>query len=291
MTGQGVGRAESLLGSVSVELRSVNQRGLKLTIRLNETIAALEGRLEQLLRARIRRGAIHAAVRFLPAAGNDESKINLPLVTAYAAQLQRVGQTLEGPWTVDLAGLLALPGSVSTRAGDILDIDTLWPLVESAAIEATQQLDNMRLAEGGAMVAQLLQDTETTRRHLESVAALAPRVVVQYRQRLESKIRQILEQNQIAAPNIEILREVQLFADRSDISEELTRFASHLHRFAESIGDDDDASGRKLDFIIQEMFREANTIGSKANDSEISGHVVEIKCAIERMRELVQNLQ
>jgi uncharacterized protein (TIGR00255 family) len=126
---------------------------------------------------------------------------------------------------------------------------------------------------------------------------LAPRTVDRYRTRLQAKIERALSDHNLEVPPVELLREVQIYADRADISEEITRLSSHLEMFQgvlqgeHGAGGEPDPAGRKLDFIIQEMFRETNTIGSKSADAEISSHVVEIKCAIERMRELVQNLE
>ena len=130
---------------------------------------------------------------------------------------------------------------------------------------------------------------------LGRVREIAPRAVESYRSRLELKIQRVLEEHDQQVQTVDLLREVQIYADRVDISEEITRLDSHLQMFDDVLGGKEaelrEPMGRKLDFILQEMFRETNTIGSKAADAEISSHVVEIKCAIERMRELVQNLE
>ena len=128
---------------------------------------------------------------------------------------------------------------------------------------------------------------------LKRIEQLAPRAVDVYRNRLQGKIERVLQEHGLQVQAVDLLREVQLYADRVDISEEIMRLGSHLAMFASALlgGDEPEPTGRKLDFILQEMFRETNTIGSKASDAEISAEVVEIKCAIERMRELVQNLE
>lgn len=140
------------------------------------------------------------------------------------------------------------------------------------------------------MATQLRLDAALISEHLSNISELAPSVVTQHRERLEGRINKLLEQRGLEVTQLDLLREVQLFADRCDISEEITRLSSHLQMFSDTLGGSD-ASGRKLDFIIQEMFRETNTIGSKASDAQIAALVVEIKCGLERMRELVQNLE
>ena len=150
------------------------------------------------------------------------------------------------------------------------------------------------------MADSLCADCAVIRDHLQQIQKLTPRSTEHYRERLETKVKRILEDNDLSVGQIDLLREVQIYADKVDISEEVTRLDSHLTMFIDILAGEDSAgkgpgkaapTGRKLDFVIQEMFRETNTIGSKASDAEISVHVVEIKCAIERMRELVQNLE
>ena len=290
MTGQGMGRSESELGAITVELRSVNQRGLKITPRLSDALLPLEPRLEQWVRSRIQRGTVHANASFSPAVGMAVGEINVAAVTAYAIQLRRVQESIGGDFAIDLTGLLQLPGSVVSGSARSWDTEQLWLLLVDATDQAIAGLDKMRLAEGEAMASQLRLDSAAIQENLTSIAELSPRVVESYRQRLEGKIRRVMDEHGLEFAASDLLRDIQLFADRSDISEEVTRLNSHLNMFSETLGSGD-ASGRKLDFIVQEMFRETNTIGSKASDSEISARVVDVKCALERMRELVQNIQ
>ncbi len=290
MTGQGLGRSESELGTVTVELRSVNQRGLKISSRLSDSLSALESRFEQFIRVKIQRGALNANATFSPAKPSAAADIHVPTVTAYALQLLKVQESVGGNTTIDLANLLELPGALAIGERTTVDSESLWPLLEAATMGAIESLDTMRLAEGAAMAIQLRYETGSIRRLLNQIVTLAPRVVDAYRQRLESKIRRAMTEHELEFSPNDLLREVHLFADRSDISEETTRLASHLQMFESTLASAD-ASGRKLDFIVQEMFRESNTIGSKSADAEISAFVVEIKCSIERIRELIQNVQ
>ncbi len=171
-----------------------------------------------------------------------------------------------------------------------LDPETLWESFAPVLQSALQNLDQMRQIEGEAMGNKLCEDLQVIQQQLQSIQGLAPKVVEQYRDRLAARVASAMSQVDCLVQPSDLMRELQLFADRSDISEEITRLTSHIAMFR-GVVDQEAAAGRKLDFIIQEMFREANTIGSKANDAEIARHVVEIKCAIERMRELVQNLE
>ncbi len=290
MTGQGTGRVESELGSLTVELRSVNQRGLRVSPRMGDLLAPLEIRFEQLIRSQLKRGALQASVRFSPSAAVLPTMINAEVVAAYVAQLQQIrAQTgLQDP--ISLTGLLQLPGALCGTEATTIDPETVWPLLQAATELALQNLDEMRAAEGAAMAHQLRLDAAAITASLQQISTLAPQVVIQYRDRLESRITRYLEQRGLEVAELDLLREVQVYADRCDISEEITRLSSHLQLFADTLGGSE-ASGRKLDFIIQEMFRETNTIGSKASDAQIAALVVEIKCALERMRELVQNLE
>jgi len=290
MTGQGTGCVESELGSLTVELRSVNQRGLRVSPRMGELLAPLEIRFEQLIRSQLKRGALQASVRFSPSAAVLPTMINSEVVIAYVTQLRQIRTTIGLQDPIDLTGLLQLPGAIGGTEGATIDPETVWPLLQEATALALQNLDAMRAVEGAAMAVQLRLDAASITESLQQIGELAPRVVIQYRERLEGRITRFLEQRGLEVPPLDLLREVQLYADRCDISEEITRLSSHLQLFADTLSGSD-ASGRKLDFIIQEMFRETNTIGSKASDAQIAALVVEIKCALERMRELVQNLE
>jgi len=290
MTGQGLGRSEGEIGAITVEIRSVNQRGLKISPRLSDALSPLETRFEQWVRSRIQRGTVHANAMFSPSAMAAQGEINIAAVSAYAMQLRRIQETIGGDFSIDLTGLLQLPGSVVSGSPRAWDLEILWLLLVEATDQAIDAIDAMRLAEGEAMAVQLRLESTSIQENLDAIAMLAPRVVESYRQRLESKIRRVMDEHGLEFSASDLLRDVQLYADRSDISEEITRLGSHLNMFSQTLRGSE-ASGRKLDFIVQEMLRETNTIGSKASDAEISTRVVDIKCALERMRELVQNIQ
>ena len=296
MTGQGHATEQGELGAVTVEVRSVNNRGFKCSPRINESLSTLEPKIEALTRSLIHRGTVHIAVSWRRPPGQNLPRIDGTALQAYLDQLQHVARENDGIQTsVDLATLMTLPGVIGTAREDRRDDESMWTFVEAAIRAAIGNLDEMRMAEGLRMGETLIADCRTVGERLDRIREIAPRAVENYRARLQAKIQRVLEDHDQQVQTVDLLREVQLYADRVDISEEITRLASHLQMFRE-VQDGTDAEerepmGRKLDFILQEMFRETNTIGSKAADAEISAHVVEIKCAIERMRELVQNLE
>lgn len=297
MTGQGHAEREDSLGMVSAEVRTVNHRGFKCSFRTPDGLGWVEARLEKLARSRIHRGAVYLTIRWQRPPGGGLPAIDHAALEKYYRELAKVRDALGEPVSIDLTRLAELPGVVVQSTEDWREHEGIWDVVRGTVEDAIDNLNEMRRDEGRAMRRTLVDECVAIRRRLDEVIRLAPQTLEAYQTRLEGKVRRVLEQNGLEVPTVDLLREIQLYADRSDISEETTRLASHLQMFESILGGDGDgdttpeAAGRKLDFVIQEMFRETNTIGSKASHAEISSHVVEIKCAIERMRELVQNLE
>jgi uncharacterized protein (TIGR00255 family) len=303
MTGQGHATAQGELGTITVEVRTVNNRGFKCSSRISDSLSALENKIETLVRSLIHRGSVSLSVNWRRPAGENLPGVDQDVLMAYARQLQQVRATLaessgrnDGGLTIELSSLMSLPGVIVSVKEERRQDDALWDFVQSAITEAIANLDRMREIEGANMAKTLTADLNLIGQSVEQIAVLAPRAVDTYQNRLETKISRILAERQIEVQAVDLLREIQLFADRADISEEVTRLNSHLQMFRSVLSgtageDRREPTGRKLDFVIQEMFRETNTIGSKAADAAVSAHVVEVKCAIERMRELVQNLE
>jgi uncharacterized protein (TIGR00255 family) len=189
--------------------------------------------------------------------------------------------------------LATLPGVVEELSTEARDAEAIWPLLEPTLREALEKLGAMRSAEGQALADDLARQCAVVEESLGKIAARSPVIAEVYRRRLKERVEEALAQFQSTIEPIEpidLIREVCLFADRSDISEEIVRLRSHLQQFAQALAATESA-GRKLEFICQEMGRETNTIGSKANDAEISQEVVEIKTALERIREQLQNVE
>lgn len=290
MTGHGEAQREQGGAIVSVELRTVNNRFLKISTRLSEGFGSLEPMIEAVVREHLRRGTVQANVRIERQPSPDDYHLNEVVLTAYRQQVERLQQQAGVTTPVRLEMLLALPGVVSDGGPRNAQAEQTGPLVEQLLRVALENLQQMRADEGSAMARDLSLNCRLIAAELEMIEQRAPAVVEAYRQRLSDRVNKLLQEHELDLQPSDIVRELGIFADRSDISEETVRLRSHLEQFAATT-DGQDSNGRKLEFIIQEMLRETNTIGSKANDAQIARHVVEIKTAIERMREMVQNVE
>jgi len=286
MTGYGDARREADGTSVAVEIRSVNSRYLKINVRGAES-AALEAKIEGVVRKRLNRGTVSVILRLFRKAKADDYRINLEVVEACKKQL---GPLSGGAVGIDLSTLLTLPGVVEapSSSGGLTESD--WSLIEPVVTEALESLEKMRAAEGQAMDDDFKGNCEAIATQLENINERAPLVVASYQTRLTDRINALLRDFDTSVTGADVAREVGVFAERSDISEEVVRLRCHLEQFAK-ISSEKQSAGRKLEFLIQEMFREINTIGSKSNDSEIAVNVVEIKTHVERMREMIQNVE
>jgi len=290
MTGFGEAHCRRDALAVSVEVRTINSRYFKVAIRVAEGYGALEPQIESILRRRVRRGTIQVSVRVDRTRPAEDYRINKEVLNSYRQQIEAMHREWQIPRPVSLEGLLLLPGVVdeSCPAGSAAAED--WPAIRETLEAAIDNMDRMRLEEGRAMAADLEANARAAAACLDVVQQRGPSVVEAYRARLEERLRKTLADFQIVLDPADLIKEISLFGERSDISEEIVRLRSHLEQFL-SILDLPESSGRKLEFLTQEMFREANTIGSKANDVEISRQVIEIKAAIERIREMIQNIE
>jgi uncharacterized protein (TIGR00255 family) len=293
MTGFGEARTQTDTLGVSVEVRAVNNRHLKLTVRGTEPYPLYESEVEKVVRRHIRRGTLHVYLRVERQGVSAAPALNVGALADYLRQIRLACEEAGTPEFVAplLSGALALPGVApeSRNNGAGLPEDE-WPVVEQTLDAALTRLNQMRRDEGKAMGAELLAHHRIIAEHLDSIRTLLPGVVSDYRQRLLERVRQAVADAGVVLSAESIIREVALFADRTDVSEEVTRLSSHLDQFGELVRKGEEA-GRKLEFVIQEMGRETNTTGSKAGDVAISRHVVEIKASLEKLRELVLNVE
>jgi len=290
MTGFGEARIEKDDLAVLVEARTVNSRFFKLVVRINEGYGSLEPKIEALVRPQVRRGTVQVNVFVDRVKRAEDFRINTEVLSQYRRQLEALWREWEPSGDVPAEALLALPGVVEEGGPLRRDAEGEWPVIARAVEQALESLCQMRIAEGRAMAEDLRANCRAALEAVEQVAQRAPEVANAYRSRLEERMKKLLAEFQVSLNAGDLLREVGLFAERVDISEEIVRLRSHLQQF-ESTLDCEQSSGRKLEFLIQEMFREANTIGSKAGDVEISRLVIDMKAAIERMREMVQNAE
>ena len=292
MTGYGDASFQSDDLQVAVELRSVNNRYLKVVLRATEPYNLLEAEFEKVLRKTIRRGAVQIHLRCTRKYAPQDFQINAVALRSYLEQLLPVCRSMNLPESGQalLAGALALPGVVPEPAVAGFRMDEEWPVLERVLEEALKRLQAMRLEEGRAMAQELLQYRDQIAGELEQIRRKTPQVQVQYRDRLLERVRGLISELDVKIDRSDLIKEVSVFAERSDVAEEVVRLASHLDQFQE-VFKEPESAGRKLEFLTQEMGREANTIGSKASDVEISRHVVEIKSTLEKIRELVQNVE
>jgi uncharacterized protein (TIGR00255 family) len=290
MTGHGEAQGHREHAIVGVEVRAVNNRFLKVSTRISDGFGALEPLIEAAIKQNVRRGTIQVNIRVDRESGLDDFRLNEAVLAGYRQQLERMNEQLGRSEPVRLELLLGLPGVVDEDVTGERRVEEFWPLVESVLLEALENLSRMRVEEGAAMAADMHANCRVIAQQLDQIGQRAPLVVESYQRRLTERVNKLLAEYSMGLQPADVVREVAVFADRSDISEEIVRLRSHLEQF-DTIAAAEESSGRKLEFVIQEMLRETNTIGSKANDAEISRHVVEIKTAIERMREMIQNVE
>jgi uncharacterized protein (TIGR00255 family) len=290
MTGFGEAHRQQDGLAVAVEVRTINSRYFKLSVRTSDGYGALEPDIESVVRKQVRRATAQVNVRIDRARSAEDYQIDEAVLDSYRRQLGG----LQAKWGVSsaipLESLLALPGVIRENAMHAVEAVEVWPVVRDALEAALDGLQKMRAGEGRAMAEDLKANCRLVAASLEEVESRAPRVVEAYHERLAERLNKILADFNVTLDQSDVLKEIGLFADRSDISEETVRLRSHVEQFMATICEAD-CSGRKLEFLTQEMIREANTIGSKANDMEISRQVIEIKTAVERIREMIQNVE
>jgi uncharacterized protein (TIGR00255 family) len=290
MTGFGEAHSHENGLSVSVEVRTINSRYFKLAVRASEGYSALEPQIEQSVRRAIHRGTIQVALRVERIRPDEDYKLNVGLLERYRSQLEELKSRWNLQEDISLQSLLPLPGIVNEDPLIFQDALADWPVISRALDKALETLAGMRAEEGRTMGADLAVNCRQVLTHLEQVERRSPLAVADYRARLHDKLKTILEEYSVALDPSDLIKEVSFYADRTDISEEIVRLRSHVEQFLASM-DLPESSGRKLEFLTQEMVREANTIGSKANDVEITRQVIEIKTAVERIREMIQNIE
>jgi uncharacterized protein (TIGR00255 family) len=290
MTGFGEARSQTEGLAVAVEVRTINSRHFKLSYRASEGYSALEPEVEGVARETIRRGTVQLNLRVDRRASADDYRINIYVLENYRRQLQQYTGRQEWSDPEDLQMLLALPGAVEEHFSANHDPRDDWPAIEPVVRDALAATGRMRAEEGVALAADLAHNGRQILEMLDAIAKRSPEVTQAYQSRLTTRVQQALSELNVTVQPADLLREVSLFADRSDISEEIVRLRSHLQQYEAALMLPE-SSGRKLEFIAQEIGREVNTIGSKANDAEISRLVVEMKTALERIREQIQNVE
>jgi uncharacterized protein (TIGR00255 family) len=288
----GYGRAESVLmgRKFVIEMKSVNHRYLEISVRLPGMLLALEGEIKKRIGEQFSRGRIEATFR-IDVDGSAETgsrfALNIPLAGNYHALLCQLKEELHLGEEITL-GMMAGFRDIFIPAETIQDPALLWEGLSAALDETVRTLTEMRQREGESLQRDLAARLSAIGGLLEGISGRSPRVVLEYQKRLADRIRELT--GGIVVDEARLLQEVAIMAEKSDITEEIVRFRSHIDQFTDllTVGD---GAGRKIDFLIQEMGREVNTIGSKSGDAEISRNVIEIKSELAKLREQVQNIE
>lgn len=289
MTGFGRGEASAGGITVTVETKSVNSRYLDISLRLPQPMQDKELEVKELIQERINRGKINLNIRIDKAdTGEPDVQINPKLVEGYRKLLDRLREAAEIEQDISLQDLLQFPDIFVSREEDEQTLETIWKLAQKASVEALEQLIEMRTQEGTQLKEDLLKRVNHIDAKMDIVQKLTDGRAEEARDKLLERIRNLIDEDQIDKERLEL--EVAVLVDKMDITEELVRLKSHIKFFKEAI-DHEDSVGRRLNFLSQEMNREINTIGSKANNSEISQHVVHAKESLEQIKEQIQNVE
>lgn len=294
MTGFGDASTQSDGVHYSVELRSLNNKYFKCSVRLPEEFQGMEAELEAKLRKCVSRGSFTMTVKFKTTDAQAVSRVNDDAIMSYLDHLETIHAKIQDRAVqIDLTQLLALPGVLQPAQDEASLLAKSKPVVTKLLDEAIAKLTAMRSTEGQALAEDLTKQLNLIMDRMKQIGDRAPSVIEEYHQRLRTRMDELLAKAELKADESALIREVAVFAERADISEEVTRMAGHVAQFQEIIhnGKDTAPVGRTLDFLAQEMLREANTIGSKSNDAEISRAMIEAKTAVDRIKEQVQNAE
>jgi len=290
MTGYGEAQGEVNGVSYVIEIRTLNNRYFKTIIRLPELVAFLEEDIEKLLRKNLSRGTVNYVLRLKDTSANALFDINESALRAVVEKLSRAASLADVEGTIDVGNLLSLPGIVQPASPDKEQAEKIKKLVCQISQQAIDKVGEMRAVEGKVLYDDLKKQCLAIQKNLQKIRARCDVVLKQYAKKLKRRADELLAQARLTLDEETLAREVAVFAERSDISEEIARLDSHLQQFVQCSQANDQA-GRRLDFISQEMLREANTIASKASDTAIIRCAVDIKCRIDRIKEQVQNVE
>lgn len=287
----GYGRGDSIKDSyrIKVEIKAVNHRYNEISVRMPRHISYLEESLKKLVKEKVSRGKVDVYINLEYIKESAiEVKVDIPLAKSYKKELENLIEVLNLEDTVKLNNLLNISEIVKTERKE-LDEDLIWDCINEAMTIALENMVLMREKEGVELKTDMISKLENIETSIFNIVERSPSVVIEYKEKLKERIQDLLDNN-ISLDEDKISSEVAFFADKSSIDEEIVRLKSHIKQFYNILGESDPI-GRKLDFLIQELNREINTIGSKANDVIISKYVVELKSELEKVREQIQNIE
>jgi uncharacterized protein (TIGR00255 family) len=290
MTGFGRDVVEEGGARLEVEVRTVNHRGLKMSVRLPEPLASLQAEIEALVKARLERGTVHVDVVYESAGGTHAYEIDRDAIRRYVADLDALRRELGIEERIAIERVALLPGAVVARPASATALEDLFRRVRAALGRALDALDVSRRREGAALADDLRRRRGAIAAALAAVKARVPLALAGHRERFRERMRQLLEGAGVTLDPQDLAREAALFAERTDISEEVTRLESHLEELDRALATDGPV-GRRLDFLAQEMLREANTMGSKSQDADLVREVLAIKLEVDKIKEQVANVE
>ena len=286
----GYGRARQLIANkeICVEIRSVNHRFLEYSSRVPKAYAYLEEKLKNLVKTAVSRGKVNVSLTIQTVSGTDTKvTINHDLARSYLQALRDLAEDLQIKNDVTVSQMMRFSDIFSVMRVEE-DEEQIWQAVEQVAQQALQNFVQMRLVEGEKMKQDLLYRLELIEKMVKQVEELSPQTVEAYRNRLYARLQEVLQSS--AVDDQRVLTEAAIFAEKIAVAEETVRLGSHIHQFRQILSSNEPV-GRKLDFLVQEFNREANTIGSKAQDLQIARIVVDLKSEIEKIREQIQNIE
>ena len=288
----GFGRAEYTDGkrNIIVEIKSVNHRYFDISIKMPRRYGFAEDKVKNTVKDKIRRGKVDVSIMVENITENDVNiKLNTMVAKQYYDNLQELRESFDVSGDITLQFLSTLP-DVMKAIPDVEDEEEITKAILIPVAEAAANLEKMRAVEGEKLAEDLIAKGQHVKEILDQIAERAPQVAAAYTEKLRTRITELIG-NSVQVPEDRILVEAAIFADKCAIDEEITRLNSHLVQLKDIITKSTQPDGKKLDFLVQEMNREANTIGSKANDITITGHMLDIKSEIEKIREQVQNIE
>src|SRR5579862_610937 len=287
MTGYGRGQSALNGAKFSVELNSVNRKQSDVTINLPRELAQLEPRVRDAVNARVARGRLSVVVAWQRSASAAKPLLDAALAKSYLRAMRDLQKELNAGGEITIDTILRAPGVLGVQE-DAFSVDAAWEPLEEALHEALKDLVRMREKEGKHLAKDLITRLKLVRQSLRKIRQLHPAVARKFRQALHERIQRT--GIEIPVDDERLVKELIFFADKADISEELTRLESHLAQFAQNLRKNEPV-GRALDFIAQEIARELNTLGAKANDADLSQLVVTCKAEMEKIREQIQNIE
>lgn len=288
----GYGRAESTLAGkkLVVEIKSLNHRNLESSVRLPVFLAPMEVDIKKRAVERISRGRVEINISIdsdSSANGGDNLEANLPLISSYYSLMTDLKEKFNLSDEITLATLVNLKGSIYNSEVEI-NPEEAWDTIRKALDDSIDSLIHMKEVEGRLLYEDFVARLDIVSAYMKELESRIPQVADDYQKRLSERIRELTDG--MECDESRLIQEVAIMAEKSDITEEIVRFKSHIKQFGEMLNSDT-AIGRKMDFLFQEMHREINTIGSKSNDLKISGNVIEIKTELAKLREQVQNIE